>query len=134
MDHSEPSYDHDGPRDCEADRARGAAFAHEGDSDCAQDQRHGEAPQPEEPPEQGLDAATDGAGKIEVDRQAKQYRRTDQTEPDQFVTVTPRIVVTLIFSRCAIDLLRSRVAHGRATRRPDASRGLRRLSCRIDAR
>ena len=73
------------PPDGQAPRARRPAGADEGDADHDQPDRDGEAGHPGEPAEQLLDAAPEGTGHAEVDRQGEEGADDDEADAEELV-------------------------------------------------
>ena len=77
------------PNRCASRNAvRAAALADQGDADGDQRDGHDEPTEPGEPADDGLDAATERTGQIEVDGQAQQHADGDEADPGELVLAT----------------------------------------------
>jgi hypothetical protein len=76
--------DHD-PSDGEAERFGGLSLPNEGDTDGTDGEGNDEPANPGEPADERLDAAPDGSGEVDEDRQRQQHGEGDEAEADELV-------------------------------------------------
>jgi len=76
------------PTDAQPEAMAAAPLAHECDAHTHQRDGNDEAAEPGEPPDHGLDPATQRAGEVEVDAQAQQRADQDEADADELVFAT----------------------------------------------